>query len=363
MLHTAQQDKTKHRRIRQLAAALMALLMTAFLGACGESPEISGTYEKAMMSLEAEDYSAAAADFQNSITAGNHETDSLRGLGICCFHLGRYQEAVDAFEQCLQKLDGGSLEKAFRTDVLLYEAEACLQLGDREKAMQIYDATVSDDSSGAAYLMRGMMRLEDGDDAAAAADFQGALEKSRSLENYLQIYEAFAAVNRSGDGHTWLEQALDMHPGTPDENVLMGKVYYYLQDYEQSKEFLNKAVNDGGDGAVVLLGRVCLESGDAAGARTMYKRCIKEKHDEAVAWNGLALCDISEGKYKDALENIKNGLACYDVTENEVLLYNEIVIYEKMQDYATAKEKMAVFAERYPDNADAARENLFLQSR
>ena len=44
-------------------------------------------------------------------------------------------------------------------------------------------------------------------------------------------------------------------------------------------------------------------------------------------------------------------------------MFNEVVVYEKMFDFATAKEKMAAFLEKYQDNREAKRENLFLKSR
>ena len=42
---------------------------------------------------------------------------------------------------------------------------------------------------------------------------------------------------------------------------------------------------------------------------------------------------------------------------------NEIICYENLSDFATAKQKMAEYLEDYPDDEKAQRENIFLQTR
>ena len=45
------------------------------------------------------------------------------------------------------------------------------------------------------------------------------------------------------------------------------------------------------------------------------------------------------------------------------LLFNEIVVYEKQLDFATALTKTQEYVEMFPDDKDAAKELTFLQSR
>ena len=75
------------------------------------------------------------------------------------------------------------------------------------------------------------------------------------------------------------------------------------------------------------------------------------------------MCDIFEKNYDNALNNIKKGLECEDAAETQSLLFNEIVVYEYMLDFETAKSKMAEYLEKYPDDMTAVRENEFLKSR
>ena len=50
--------------------------------------------------------------------------------------------------------------------------------------------------------------------------------------------------------------------------------------------------------------------------------------------------------------------------ENEKSLRrNEIICYENLYDFAHAKEKMASYVKDYPEDEEAQRENIFLQTR
>ena len=85
--------------------------------------------------------------------------------------------------------------------------------------------------------------------------------------------------------------------------------------------------------------------------------------DSAKGYNGLALCDISDGDYDSALQNISQGLG--DATSDEMrdLLFNEIVVYEKKLDFATALSKIQEYLKMFPDDENASKELIFLQSR
>ena len=116
--------------------------------------------------------------------------------------------------------------------------------------------------------------------------------------------------------------------------------------------------------AYLLLGMVYLSQKDVSNARAMYQQYMEmQEENQARGYNGLALCDISEGNYSSALEQIQKGLEIAEKGDVQELLYNEVVVYEKMQDFNTAKTKMASYMELYPDDVEAGKENQFLQYR
>ena len=104
--------------------------------------------------------------------------------------------------------------------------------------------------------------------------------------------------------------------------------------------------------------------GDTSNARSMYQQYVSEDDSEpAKGYNGLALCDMDDGSYDSALENISKGLEDASTEEMQDLLFNEIVVYEKKLDFATALSKMQEYIKMFPDDENAAKELTFLQSR
>ena len=72
---------------------------------------------------------------------------------------------------------------------------------------------------------------------------------------------------------------------------------------------------------------------------------------------------MDDGSYDSALDNISKGLEDASTEEMQDLLYNEIVVYEKKLDFATALSKMQDYIKMFPDDENAAKELTFLQSR
>ena len=126
---------------------------------------------------------------------------------------------------------------------------------------------------------------------------------------------------------------------------------------------MNASYEAGNQEAAIYLGKVYAELGDTETAKSMYKECLDEKGYEAKAYNGIAYCCILEENYTEALENISQGLAIGDEEEKQALLFNEIVVYEKMSDFVTAKEKIKAYLEWYPTDAAAVKESYFLETR
>ena len=66
---------------------------------------------------------------------------------------------------------------------------------------------------------------------------------------------------------------------------------------------------------------------------------------------------------ESALSYVQEGQKEEDSEEQPALLFNEIVITEKMADYDSAKEKLREYLELYPGDIDAVRENYLLETR
>lgn len=339
-----------------LAAGLGALLLT---GCGGENQK---TYEQANADLEEANYDYALNEYQACISAGYKLAQSYRGSGIVKLRTGDYQGAIDDLTNALNDEKTG---KSDRKDLLEYRAAAELKAELYDQAMADCQTLAEDYSLNANdYYLTGCVALAMDSYDEASSNFSEAYGSDSTYEMAIQIYEAYLGQDMEADGTRYLEAALKTEAKTADDYCERGKVYYYMDDYENARTELTTAVDKGSTEATLILGMVYMAQGDTSNARSFYQQYIDADGDDpAKGYNGLALCDISDGDYDSALQNISQGLG--DATSDEMrdLLFNEIVVYEKKLDLSTALSKAQEYVQTFKDDDAAAKELTFLQSR
>ena len=339
-----------------LAAGLGALLLT---GCGGENQK---TYEQANADLEEANYDYALNEYQACISAGYKLAQSYRGSGIVKLRTGDYQGAIDDLTNALNDEKTG---KSDRKDLLEYRAAAELKAELYDQAMADCQTLAEDYSLNANdYYLTGCVALAMDSYDEASSNFSEAYGSDSTYEMAIQIYEAYLGQDMEADGTRYLEAALKTEAKTADDYCERGKVYYYMDDYEIARTELTTAADKGSTEATLILGMVYMAQGDTSNARSFYQQYIDADGDDpAKGYNGLALCDISDGDYDSALQNISQGLG--DATSDEMrdLLFNEIVVYEKKLDLSTALSKAQEYVQTFKDDDAAAKELTFLQSR
>lgn len=339
-----------------LAAGLGALLLT---GCGGENQK---TYEQANADLEEANYDYALNEYQACISAGYKLAQSYRGSGIVKLRTGDYQGAIDDLTNALNDEKTG---KSDRKDLLEYRAAAELKAELYDQAMADCQTLAEDYSLNANdYYLTGCVALAMDSYDEASSNFSEAYGSDSTYEMAIQIYEAYLGQDMEADGTRYLEAALKTKAKTADDYCERGKVYYYMDDYENARTELTTAADKGSTEATLILGMVYMAQGDTSNARSFYQQYIDADGDDpAKGYNGLALCDISDGDYDSALQNISQGLG--DATSDEMrdLLFNEIVVYEKKLDFSTALSKAQEYVQTFKDDDATAKELTFLQSR
>ena len=155
------------------------------------------------------------------------------------------------------------------------------------------------------YYLTGCVALAMDSYDEASSNFSEAYGSDSTYEMAIQIYEAYLGQDMEADGTRYLEAALKTEAKTADDYCERGKVYYYMDDYENARTELTTAADKGSTEATLILGMVYMAQGDTSNARSFYQQYIDADGDDpAKGYNGLALCDISDGDYDSALQNI-----------------------------------------------------------
>ena len=339
-----------------------AALSAAFLSACsrGTAPT---SYEDGIEALRTGDYTTADTLFRTAIDVDGRAAEGHRGQGIIAVRQERYEDAIEYFNMALEEIPSYKNSTEFREDILFYQAEAYHRSGQPDRAMSNYNRLLEGKNSGRAYLLRGKLYAEEGKFGQAGQDFRKAVERDSDYEVYLQIYEVYTSNNRQADGAAFLKEGMKKKPSSPEEYYELGRISYVLGDYAQAKTYLERAVKEDVSGALTLLGRVYLEEDDVEKARALFLEGASAEATQGVGYNGLALCALYENQYDEAINYIKSGMATLNGNVKEALRFNEIVAYECKLDFETAAARMESFLKLYPENEDALRENIFIQSR
>ena len=134
-------------------------------------------------------------------------------------------------------------------------------------------------------------------------------------------------------------------------------------DYDNAQSLLNPLVEKKNGEAMALMAKIYLEEGDTTHARNLWQELISSAGESQTAYNGLVLCDIQDGDYASALENVDKGLALSGEEARQELMYNAIVACERQGDFDTARTKAQEYVEKYPADERGTREYTFLQTR
>ncbi|MCM1089009.1 MAG: tetratricopeptide repeat protein [Muribaculaceae bacterium] len=342
------------------ALAIGAVLMLIGTG-CGatEKPDNLSSGMEAVQNLEYED---ALRYFKDALENDEDERLVCRGMGLAYMGLSQYEDAIAYLEKALQ-LSGGS-PKEIDYDINYYLATAYYKNGRQEDAIAVYDAILAlRPKDKEAYYLRGCVRLYNGDYEGAKADFDTTLAlDTQDYDRLIQIYQVLIDNGYKDVGREYLQQAIaDQEKTISDYN--MGRIYYYLEDYENARNSLLRVKISSDAEATLYLGRTYEALGDYNYAASIYNDYTLNDQTHAEVYNQLGLCRMQMGEYDLALLAFQTAMNIEGNGIMQSLKFNEIVAYEYMEDYKTAAALMSNYLKSYPDDAQAQREYRFLKTR
>lgn len=339
-----------------IAASLMALCAGCGLGNKNENVTAG------MTAISELDYDTAIASFEAAKEAEENPRLLYRGLGLAYMGKTQYDEAVLAFETALSYSDGRI--DAMDYDINYYLATAYYKQGEQEKAIKAYGAILDlePQEKDACYL-RGTIYAGQGKLEEALADFDRAI--ALDTKDYDRLIDIFCILNENGykeSGQSYLQAA--MESGTKYmTNYEKGRISYYLEDYENARTYLEKARDEDGYEAVLFLGKTHEVLGEYNYAISVYNTFLDSGGENPQVWNQLGLCKMEMKDYQGALEAFQKAMNIEDNGMMQVLKMNEVVAYEKLEEYKQAAVLLNSYLKSYPDDEVAKREYEFLKTR
>lgn len=342
---------------RKMIGIWAAALAAAMIVGCGGN----SAYQQAKTDLSQGAYQEALQGFETSIGEGDHVAESYRGAGIAQLKLGNYEEAIQYLTQAVKQK---GVDRGFQRDVLSYKATAQYKDGQYEQAMDTCENLLNISDQADSYYLAGRVALSVDDYENAQEYFDQAVNRKDDEKMALQIYEAYLEQDMEADGTKYLERVLSAEASNAKDHCERGRIYYYMEDYENAQKELETAIDRNYSEAMLVMGQVYLAQDDVDSARSMFQEYMEKEEDHmADGYNGLVLCDIEEQDYSAALENVKRGLETAQGDQMQDLLFNEVVVYEKSLDFETAQTKAEEYLQLFPDDEKMQREKEFLDTR
>ena len=287
----------------------------------------------------------------------------FRKIGINSMQSGDYEGAVAAFNSALSQCVGKITDTEL--DICYYKAAAQYAGGDIEGALATYQAMIDyDEENGNAYYLHGCLSLKQQDTDTAKKDFANAVKYNPDdYELYVGIYENLAGNNMTEEGEEYLNKAFDIKGNSAENLTWRGRFYYLLGQYDNAVKELEGAVKKDSAKANLYLAQVYEAEEDSANAEKYYQAYVDSGTADSVAMNVLAEIQMEKGNYEAALEDIRQGLAMDNVTNQQELLPNQIIAYEYSGDFSSAWDVVQQYVSLYPDDEAAQREYIFLKNR
>ena len=291
------------------------------------------------------------------------QQNTMKNAGIESMAQGDFAQAVEQFQDA-SELSTGKVD-AQVVDLCFYKAEAQYRSGDAKGAMETYNDLINYEESANAYYLRGRLKLtqEIGDFEGAKKDFEGAIAcDEKNFDLYIGIYNGYLAAGMEDQGKEFLAQALKVKDSDAKEQMKKGQIAYYLGEKEEAKKYLEKAVKTE-PMANFYLGKIAKEEGNQEMAETYRQAFVDSNEATASELEQMGIDLMDEGNYAEAITWFQSALTMEEVPNRQSIMSHLVMAYEHNLDFASAKETMDEYLKLYPDDEDAQRESLFINTR
>ena len=159
--------------------------------------------------------------------------------------------------------------------------------------------------------------------------------------------------------------------GSKDSLLEKGTQLLEEEKYDEAIETFEKALSkdeDAGD-AYLAIGLAYYQQGEYGKALDALKQAVKTDDGKVVeAYRLMGNCSMEQGDYQGALNSFNLGvLMAEDSADCEAIEQemrrNEIVCYEKLEDWESASQKAEEYLTSYADDEEVQKEAQFLRTR
>lgn len=315
-----------------------------------------GRYEEAREALQ------SAVVEQDLILTRQNNKRAWRAIGISYYEEGNYAGAKLFFQKALDE----TLLPELNADIRMYLADALECEGDYAAAVAMYDTLLSEQKDYAAgYRARAYMSYVLGDYEKSLADYDTAITLTPDdFDLYFGKYNVLEKLGKTAEQVELLRVITAIENPSAEDAYFIAKAQYFSGEYDPALQSLSAVAENGYEDAYYYIGEIYHKRSNYGEAVYHYQRYIEGTGaKDAAAYNQMGVCLMKQERYSEALETVRAGQKLSDPLCGKQLLFNEVVILEKMGDYNTAYEAAVAYRSHYPEEERIRKEMEFLATR
>lgn len=313
-------------------------------------------YEEARKTLE------SAIVEQDLVLTRQNNKRARRGIGISYYKEGKYTEAKEYFAKALEE----ELLPELTADIRMYLADTLECEGDYAAAIAMYDTLLAEQKDYAAgYRARAYMSYVLGEYEKSLADYDAAIALTpEDFDLYFGKYNVLEKLGRAQEQVALLEVITGIENPSAEDAYFMAKAHYFSGELDTALTGLTAALENGYEDAHYYIGEIYHKRSNYGEAGFHYQQYIDGGGaKDAAAYNQLGICLMKQERFTEALEVIRAGQKLSDPHCGKQLLFNEVVVLEKMGEFEKAYEAAVNYRKQYPEDERIRRELEFLATR
>lgn len=310
-------------------------------------------------------FKRAYQDTDNSIANANNK-QVYYGQAIAYYHLGRYQESLEACEKALELKEPASLD----SNILCSKGVVLEATGEQDQALKMYKKAIQKDSKNwGAYLKKGALEEQLNIVEEAGREYQKVIDGAgrEKFEAYFRLHALYMNYGQQEAADKLLTELIKRKDQDAYALSRKGWAYHCQGDDEKAAELLGDSLQKGYLGAGYYLGMLEMSATevDYGHAEEYFQGYVDsgEATYRAQAYNQLGQCAVARQDYEAAQEYFAEGLKLADASSRQVLWKNLIILMEKRGYFTEAREEAEKYLALYRQDQGMRREYRFIKTR
>lgn len=374
--------------------------VVVLLTGCGEAKK---AYDKGMELAKEGKYEKSLPYFKEAIKENGEQAEYYIGYGMALCRLNRFEAAKDEFQKVIQETDNkiskennkqlcygmaiaeyglGEYDSVVEycdkaaeieylddmdCDILYTKVSALWQQGKWEKAEKVCKELIEKNKRYMdAYMVLAGIEKELGESDRAVQAYRDAIEIDKTYyDAYFKLYQQYVSAGQTDAANELLDQLVALKPNKAENMMVIGRAYFYKQEYDRAKEYLKMASDGNNTESLYYSGIVSAALEEYEDAILYYQKYIKENKEElnVEVYYQLAIVYMQLEEYDKAQSMITKGIS-YGVTAAlQELKKTQVILLEKQNCYEEAVPLAEDYIKCYPADTAMEKELSFIKTR